>query len=416
MPTQQQIDSTTQKFLDIHDITNDLVILKDGTTSLIITVDAMNFGLLAEEEQDSIMYAYAGLLNSLNYPIQILIKSQTKDVTGYLRLLKDQEDKTLDNTQRLRIMKYREFVSNLIRERNVLDKKFYVAIPAKPLELGLVPVSSVMPGQSQTDISSMDKTMVIEKAKSILEPKRDHLIAQFARIGLYSRQLETQEIIQMFYQSYNPEAFEGQTMGDSKTYTTPLVSASIEENNMDNQINPNQPAASTATTQSISPEQAVPQQPSAQTPAVSPQVVINESPINATPMTQVPTETNQNSSVSVNESLVPTGYIPTMMNNSTQPTTVSPQVVVNESPINTTPMTQTPTETTFQVPNNLPPTPPTPPAPALPNTNPGEVDNNVPQEVNIEIEHPSEKDNLSQTQVVTNQGTDAVMPPLPEIK
>ena len=169
--SQQQIDSTTQLFLDIFDITNDLVILKDGTSSLILTVDAMNFGLLAEEEQDSIMYAYAGLLNSLNYPIQIVIKSKTKDVTGYLQLLKDQEDKATNRLQQHRIMKYREFVSNLIRERNVLDKKFYVTIPAKPIELGLLPVSSVLPGQSQTDISTVDKSMLIEKAKGILEPK-----------------------------------------------------------------------------------------------------------------------------------------------------------------------------------------------------------------------------------------------------
>ena len=84
------IPSTTHQFLDIHDITNNYVIMKDGTVSLVITVDAMNFGLLAEEEQDAVMYAYAGLLNSLNYTVQIVINSQTKDVTSYLQLLKDQ--------------------------------------------------------------------------------------------------------------------------------------------------------------------------------------------------------------------------------------------------------------------------------------------------------------------------------------
>lgn len=230
MPTVDTAHSTTQQFLDIFDITNDLVILKDGTTSLILTVDAMNFGLLAEEEQDSIMYAYAGLLNSLNYSIQIIIRSQTKDVTGYLQLLKDQEDKSSDRMQQQRIRKYREFVSNLIRERNVLDKKFYVVIPAKPLELGILPPSSILPGKAVPNITGADRNIILEKAKNLLEPKRDHLIAQFARIGLYSRQLETQEIIQLFYLSYNPEASEGQHMGESKAYTTPLVSAATTEN------------------------------------------------------------------------------------------------------------------------------------------------------------------------------------------
>jgi len=89
----QTISSTTQTFLDIYDITHDLVIMKDGSASVVLTIDAMNFGLLAEEEQDAVMYAYAGLLNSINYAIQVVIKSQTKDVTNYLRLLKIRKKK-----------------------------------------------------------------------------------------------------------------------------------------------------------------------------------------------------------------------------------------------------------------------------------------------------------------------------------
>ncbi|GIK84487.1 MAG: hypothetical protein BroJett025_11090 [Patescibacteria group bacterium] len=391
--TQQQIDSTTQQFLDIYDITNDLVILKDGTASLVITVDAMNFGLLAEEEQDSIMYAYAGLLNSLNYPIQIVIKSQTKDVTGYLRLLKEQEDTALNRVQQQRIMKYREFVSNLIRERNVLDKKFYVAIPARPLELGLVPVSSVIPGQSQTDISTVDKSMVIEKARSILEPKRDHLIAQFARIGLYSRQIETQEIIQLFYQSYNPEAFEGQSMDDSKSYTAPLVSASIEDVTMNTpnpldqtgQVAPAQPTQITQTP--LAPAEESMQPPVAEIPVV----------------TQTQT----------------TSYVPTQMQN--------PQV---EEPTLEAPVTNTTTTTINPVVPSTPATP-LPPTPELPKISPGQVDASVPQEIEIEIKHSGNNTQTSPTPQVTMTPvpetgsintantppqSDAAMPPLPEIQ
>ncbi|MCA9368698.1 MAG: hypothetical protein H6773_04450 [Pseudomonadales bacterium] len=223
------LHSTTQKFIDIFDITNNMVILKDGTCSLIIQVDAMNFGLLAEEEQDSIMYAYAGLLNSLNYPIQIIVHSQTKDVTGYLQILKEQEDAAESRTQQQRIHRYREFVSNLIRERNVLDKKFYVVISAEPIEVGIIAAGSVIPGQSAAaSISSEQRTAVIEKARNLLEPKKDHLLAQFARIGLFARQLATQEIIQFFYVSYNPEAAEGQQISDTTNYTTPLVTAGFE--------------------------------------------------------------------------------------------------------------------------------------------------------------------------------------------
>ncbi len=222
------IQSTTQHFLDIFDITNNFVIMKDGTVSVILTVDAMNFGLLAEEEQDAIMYAYAGLLNSINYPIQILIQSKTKDVTAYLKLLQEQEASTENELMRSRIRMYREFVSNLIHERNVLDKKFYVVIPATALEMGIMSAKGFVPGQAQVDLSTVERSVILEKAQNLLDPKRDHLIAQFARIGLYSRQLNTQEIIQLFYVRYNPEATEGQQIAESSSYTTPLVKASIQ--------------------------------------------------------------------------------------------------------------------------------------------------------------------------------------------
>lgn len=222
------IQSTTQHFLDIFDITNNFVIMKDGTASVILTVDAMNFGLLAEEEQDAVMYAYAGLLNSINYPIQILIQSKTKDVTAYLKLLQEQEASTENEVMRSRIRMYREFVSNLIHERNVLDKKFYVVIPATALEMGIMSAKGFVPGQAQVDLSTVERSVILEKAQNLLDPKRDHLIAQFARIGLYSRQLNTQEIIQLFYVCYNPEATEGQQIAESSSYTTPLVKASIQ--------------------------------------------------------------------------------------------------------------------------------------------------------------------------------------------
>lgn len=229
MPVQSNsFTSTTQQFLDIFDITSDLLIMKTGAASLILTVDAMNFGLLAEEEQDAVIYAYAGLLNSLNFPIQIVIRSQTKDATNYLNLLKIQEEQNTDPGKRALISRYRSFVSELIHERNVLDKKFYVVVTASALEMGLLPPSTVVPGVKQIDINTIDRSLILDKAKNLLEPRRDHIISQFNRLGLYARQLTTQEIIQFFYTSYNPEAAEGQQITDTNSYTTPVVEARVK--------------------------------------------------------------------------------------------------------------------------------------------------------------------------------------------
>ncbi|MFZ5376306.1 MAG: hypothetical protein ACOZAN_01395 [Patescibacteria group bacterium] len=226
-PTTKPISSTTQEFLDIHDITNNIVILKDASAAMILRVSAMNFGLLAEEEQDAVIYTYAALLNSLNYPIQIIIQSQTKDASSYLKLLEQQENKATNSNKKGMIARYRKFVSELIKEHNVLDKKFYVVVPATGLEMGFISPQSVVPGNKGFDVNSIEKTTIVEKALSILEPRRDHLLGQFGRIGLFAYQLETQEIIRVFYNNYNPGSIEGQQITDTNNYTTAMVRASV---------------------------------------------------------------------------------------------------------------------------------------------------------------------------------------------
>jgi len=221
------ISSTTQEFLDVYDITNDMVILKDGVVSIIMQIGTMNFNLLAEQEQDAIMYTYGALLNSLNFPIQINIQSNIKDASRYLRLLDNQIKQSKSRAKSQLIGEYRDFVANLIRERNVLEKKFFVVIPTNAGEMGLYTAESVLPGKTKFDINNFEKTVLIEKAATILDPRRDHLISQFNRIGLFARQLDTQEIIQNFYINYNPESMEGQEVTNSESYTTPLVTASL---------------------------------------------------------------------------------------------------------------------------------------------------------------------------------------------
>jgi hypothetical protein len=233
------INSTTQEYLDVYDITNDMVILKDGVVSIIMQIGTMNFSLLAEQEQDAIIYTYGALLNSLNFPIQINIQSNIKDASRYLRLLDNQIKQSKSRAKSQLIGEYRDFVANLIRERNVLEKKFFVVIPTNAAEMGLYTAESVLPGKTKFDINNFEKTVLIEKAATVLDPRRDHLISQFNRIGLFARQLDTQEIIQNFYINYNPESMEGQEVTNSESYTTPMVRASISNEQNLEQIRQN---------------------------------------------------------------------------------------------------------------------------------------------------------------------------------
>ena len=130
------IRSSTQKFVEIEDIDHDIVLFVDGSCALVLATAAFNFGLLSEKEQEALIYAYAGLINSLSFPIELLIRSQHKDVTAYLRLLEEQEQKQKSPKLAHSIHDYRLFVATTVKEKDVLDKKFYLIVPFSSLELG----------------------------------------------------------------------------------------------------------------------------------------------------------------------------------------------------------------------------------------------------------------------------------------
>ena len=224
-PLKIPIRASTQEHLDIDDIRDDVIILKDGSCCLLLLVSAVNFGLLSEKEQEATIFAYAGLLNSLTFPVQILIRSQQKDVSSYLRLLQVEEEKQANPKLKNQIQKYRNFIEATVKENNVLDKKFYIIIPFSYLELGIKTVTSSFKGKPSLPFP---KEYILGKAKTTLFPKRDHLIRQLARLGLKTEQLTTQKLIELFFRIYNPESVgvsPGQAGAD---YTRPMVETIIK--------------------------------------------------------------------------------------------------------------------------------------------------------------------------------------------
>lgn len=196
------IRGSTQDHLEITDIRDDLCLLKDGSVSLVIRVAAVNFGLLSEREQEAIIYAYASLLNSLNFSIQIVVRSQQKDISHYTSLLEAEEKKQTNPLIKNQIGNYRAFISSTVKENNVLDKKFFIVIPFSSLELGVSSAAGSLLKHKKSTLPLPADT-IIEKAKTALLPKRDHILRQLGRLGLRAKQLTTSELIELFYEIYN---------------------------------------------------------------------------------------------------------------------------------------------------------------------------------------------------------------------
>ncbi len=210
------IKSTTQIFTEIETIEQNIILYTDGSCSLVITASAVNFGLLSEKEQDSIITAYAGLLNSLSFPIELLIRTQHKDVTAYLRLLEDQERKQTNPKLSKSIHDYRIFVAATVKEKDVLDKKFYIIIPFSSLELG---ASMGMFFGSKKRGLPFKKEYIFEKALAALNPKRDHVLRLLIRLGLNARQLTNEQLVRLLFITYNA----GVPMPDDETIKNALT-------------------------------------------------------------------------------------------------------------------------------------------------------------------------------------------------
>ena len=242
-PAKIAIRASTQEHLEIEDIKDGIVILKDGSCCLVLATTAINFGLLSEKEQEATIYAYAALLNSLNFSIQIVIRSARKDISSYLALLDEREAQESRRLIKEQIVKYRQFIQETVQKNNVLDKKFYLVIPMTSLEMGVSKTLKQNLNFTPQKNKSFDKTVLVQQAKINLYPKRDHLLRQLARLGLKTHQLESQELIRLFFNVYNPES-SGQPMAESSQYKTPIVKAAVSPPPT-NQPNPtNQPPSS----------------------------------------------------------------------------------------------------------------------------------------------------------------------------
>lgn len=227
-PTKIAIKGSTQDHLQIEDIIDDVVILKDGSCAMVMQISSVNFDLLSEQEQSSLIFAYGGILNSLNFPIQIIIKSTTKDVESYLKRLKAIGDKQENALLKERIGYYIDFIEDTVKKNDVLSKSFYVVVRFSSLELGIknarkLTVKGLMElGKNSVKALPYPKEYILEKAKSALEPRREHLMRLFARLGLEIKLLTTKELIGLFYKIYNEEVVGSQKL-QTFNYGTPVV-------------------------------------------------------------------------------------------------------------------------------------------------------------------------------------------------
>lgn len=220
---------STQQFIDIAGMKNGVIIMKDGSYRLILQVNAVNFALKSEQEQNSIIFQFQSFLNSLHFPIEISIRSRRLDLTPYLNKISTIAQNQTNELTRIQAEDYIGFVGKLITIANIMKKSFYVAIQHNTINVkntGLF--DKFFNKNSQTfdhvKISDVDFKQSTDK----LTEKANIVANGLGGLGIHCQQLSTEEIIELFYSIYNPDESTKQRITDVSQIDAQIVGSETE--------------------------------------------------------------------------------------------------------------------------------------------------------------------------------------------
>ena len=208
----KKVSATTQQYLDIAEIKEDCVVLKDGTLRAVLLVSSINFALKSEDEQNAIVAAYVNFLNSLDFPLQIVIQSRLLDIDSYLNRLMQVEKEQTNELLRLQTADYRQYISELVQLGDIMTKRFYVVIPYNPLS------DRQKSWRTRVfELFSVAKTVKLQqeqftKRQLELFQRVEHAMSYLNSMNLKTVLLDTQSLIELYYNTYNPDIYRSEKL------------------------------------------------------------------------------------------------------------------------------------------------------------------------------------------------------------
>lgn len=224
--------NSTQNTLQIAEIRDGLVIMNDGTFRAVIMCKAINFDLMSPQEREAVEFSYQGFLNSLRFPIQIFMRSEKVDIRPYLEKL-DKIRGGQDNMLLALLMEdYINFLAAISQQANIMDKQFYLVIaypdPGQDVRSTIKQGTGFFSGVA--NLFSKDKTphivvneKTLEDAKTELRNRVQATIEALQQCGVQSLPLDTQELIELYYNTYNPDTATYQHLANFNDMDTPYV-------------------------------------------------------------------------------------------------------------------------------------------------------------------------------------------------
>jgi hypothetical protein len=226
----KQNPNSTQNTLQIAEIRDGIVIMNDGSFRAVIMAKSINFDLMSPAERDGVEYSYQSFLNSLYFPIQIFVRSQKVDLRPYIERL-DKIRTEHDNMLLALLMEdYIGYIDSLAMQTNIMDKKFYVIIPFFPvadIQKAITQSKNFFSGLSEIfkpkEVHVTINEPDLEKAKDELRNRVQAVLSGLQQCSIQALPLDTQELIELYYDAYNPDTATRQQLKNFSDLTVPVV-------------------------------------------------------------------------------------------------------------------------------------------------------------------------------------------------
>ncbi len=229
-PPSKNNPNSTQNTLQIAEIRDGIVIMNDGSFRAVVMAKSINFDLMSPAERDGVEFSYQGFLNSLYFPIQIYVHSQKVDMRPYIEKL-DKIRSEHDNMLLALLMEdYINYINDLVSQTNIMNKQFYIVIPFFPIadvQKAITQSKSFFTGIVDM-FNSKEQHVVIneqdlEKAKDELRNRIQAILGGLQQCGINGLPLDTQELIELYYDVYNPDTATRQHLSNYADLDVPVV-------------------------------------------------------------------------------------------------------------------------------------------------------------------------------------------------
>jgi len=222
--------NSTQNSLQIAEIRDGIVIMSDGSFRSVVMTKSINFDLMSPQEREAVEFSYQGFLNSLYFPIQIFIHSRKVDLGPYIQKLDKIRTEHENMLLALLMEDYINFMDQLAQQTNIMDKKFYVVIPYFPtvdVQKALTASKNLFTGVAALFNKKQPHVVVneadLEKAKAELRNRVQAVLAGLMQCGVQGLPLDTQELIELYYDAYNPDTATHQELKNFNELNAPIV-------------------------------------------------------------------------------------------------------------------------------------------------------------------------------------------------